>query len=100
ADARQSAEAAIKADANMAEPHDLLGGLFAGQRQLSEATREYREAIRLRPDFARAHLDLAAALANQGNMTEAIEHLRIAAQGNDPQTAQLAAQPLQHLGQQ
>ena len=99
ADARQSAEAALKADPKMAEAHVLLGGLFAGQRQLPEATREYREAVRLRPDFARAHLDLAAALANQGDMPGAIEQLRIAAKGNDPQTAQLAAQALQRLGQ-
>jgi tetratricopeptide (TPR) repeat protein len=98
-DAQRSAEAAAKADPNMAETHELLGGLFARKNQLQEAAREYGEALRLRPDFDRAHLDLASVLAAQGNTAGAIEHLRAAAKGRDPRVAQQAAAALEKLGQ-
>jgi tetratricopeptide (TPR) repeat protein len=72
-DALASARAALRADADMAEAHELLGGLLAGRRQLPEAAHEYGEAIRLKPEFARAHLDLARVLAAAGNMPGSIE---------------------------
>jgi len=97
-DAQASVEAALRADSDMAEAHALLGGLIAGKRQLPEAAREYTEAIRLNPGFARAHLDLARVLAAQGDMPGAVEHLRKAAAGSDPQVAQVAAQALERLG--
>jgi tetratricopeptide (TPR) repeat protein len=82
----------------MAEAHELLGGLLAGKRRLPEAEREYTETLRLRPDFARAHLDLARVLAAEGNLDGAIVHLKEAAAGSDPQIAQLASQALRRLG--
>jgi len=93
-------EAAIQADPKMAEPHELLGGLLARKQQLPEAAREYREALRLNPNFDRAHLDLASVLAAQGDMPGAIEHLRTAANGRDPRVAEQAAGALQRLGKQ
>ena len=72
---------------------------MARKRQLPEAAREYSEAVRLRPDFDRAHLDLATVLAAQGDMSGAIQHLRAAAQGRDPRVVQAAAAALQRLGQ-
>ena len=98
-DAQTQVRAALRADPDMAEAHELLGGLLAGKRQLPEAEREYAEAIRLKPDSARAHLDLARVLAAEGNLTGAIEQLRKAADGSDPQIAQLASQALRQLGQ-
>ena len=98
-DAQAAAEAALEADPKMAEAHELLGGLLAQKRQLPEAAREYGEALRLRPDFDRAHLDLASVLAAQGDTPGAIQHLRAAAQGRDPRVAQAAAAALQRLGQ-
>lgn len=98
-ESQTSAEAAIKADPNMPEPHELLGGLLARKLQFPEAAREYTEALRLRPDFARAHLDLASVLAAQGDITAAVQHLREAANGRDPRVAQQAAAALQRLGQ-
>jgi len=83
----------------MAEAHELLGGLLARKRQLPEAAREYGQALRLRPDFDRAHLDLATVLAAQGDVPGAIQHLRTAAQGRDPRVAQAAGAALQRLGQ-
>jgi Flp pilus assembly protein TadD len=66
---------------------------------LPEAIGEYREAVRLRPDFARAQLDLASALADQGDMPGAVRALREAAKGSDPEVARLATQALERLGQ-
>jgi Flp pilus assembly protein TadD len=81
----------------MAEPHALLGSLLAQKGKLPEAAAEYRQAIQLRPGFARARLDLASVLAAQGEMQQAIEQLREAARGSDPQVARLAAAALQRL---
>jgi tetratricopeptide (TPR) repeat protein len=97
-DAQARVEDALRADPDMAEAHELLGGLLAGKRRLPEAEREYAEALRLKPDFARAQLDLARVLAAEGNMPGAIEQLRKAAVGSDPQIAELAAQALRRLG--
>jgi tetratricopeptide (TPR) repeat protein len=97
-EARAAIEAALRADPDMAEAHELFGGLLAAKRQLPEAAEEYARAIRLKPDFARAHLDLARVLAEQGDMAGAVEHLRKAAAGSDPTSAQLAAQALQRIG--
>jgi predicted Zn-dependent protease len=77
----------------------LLGGLLAKKRQLPEAAREYRQAIRLRPGFARARLDLASVLAEQGDMQEAVQQLREAAKSSDSEVARLAAGALQRLGE-
>jgi predicted CXXCH cytochrome family protein len=98
-EAQTSVEAALRADPDMAEAHALLAGLLAGKRQLPQAAREYSEAVRLKPDFARAHLDLARVLAAEGDMPGAIEHLRNAAAGSDPQVAQIAKEALQRVGQ-
>lgn len=98
-DAQTTVEAALRADPDMTEAHELLGGLFAAKRQFAEAQREYAEAVRLKPELARAQLDLARVLAAQGEMPAAIEHLRKAATGNDPQVAHVAAEALQRIGQ-
>jgi predicted Zn-dependent protease len=99
-EAQASVQSALRADPDMAEGHELLGGLLAGKGQLQDAAREYAEAIRLKPEFARAHLDLARVLAGQGDMPGAIDQLRQAAAGSDPQVAQMAAQALKRLGQE
>ena len=98
-EAQESVEAALRADADLAEAHVLRGGLLARKRQLPEAAREYQEALELPPGFSRAHLDLATVLAAQGDMPGAVAHLREAAKGSDIAVAQAATQALQHLGQ-
>src|SRR5207249_564784 len=57
-EAQQRAEAAVQADGNLAEAHELLGGIFERKRQLPEAAREYRRALELRPDLSRVRLRL------------------------------------------
>ena len=91
--------AAAQADPNLAEPHALLGRLFASKRQLPAAVKEYHEALRLRPDFGRIRLDLASVLAAQGDMRQAIQQLREAVKSGDPEVARLAAEALQRLGE-
>jgi tetratricopeptide (TPR) repeat protein len=96
--AQEMADAALKADPNLAEAHVLRGRLLVQKRQLPEAATEYREAVRLRPDFARVRLDLASVLAAQGDMEQAVEQLREASKSNDPQTSRLAVGALERLG--
>jgi Flp pilus assembly protein TadD len=83
----------------MAEAHALLGSLLANRRQLAEATSEYREALRLRPGFARTRLDLASVLAAQGKTAEAVEQLREVTKSGDTDAARSAAEALRKLGQ-
>ena len=96
-DAQIAVESALAADPDMMVAHEMRGGLLARKRQLPEAANEYRRALELQPDFSRGHLDLANVLAAQGDMPGAIQHLRQAAQGNDPAVAQAAAQALHQL---
>jgi predicted CXXCH cytochrome family protein len=96
--AQEMADGALKADPNLAEAHVLRGRLLVLKRQLPEAETEYREAISLRPDFARVRLDLASVLAAQGDMEQAVEQLREASKSNDPETARLAVDALRRLG--
>ncbi len=97
-DAEKPAEAAVRADPNVAEAHELLGGLLARKAQLAQAASEYQDAVQLQPDFSRAHLDLGLVLAAEGDLTGAAEHLRKAAAGKDPNVAQQAALALQRIG--
>jgi tetratricopeptide (TPR) repeat protein len=97
-EARAAVDAAIEANPDMAEARALSGALFAGKGRTSEAVKEYEQAVRLKPDFARAHLDLARLLANEGDMRGATLHLRQAAAGSDPEVAQLATEALQRTG--
>src|SRR5262249_39084050 len=97
--AHESAEAAAQADPNLSDPHALLGRLFASQRQLPAAAKEYHEALRLRPDFGRIRLDLASVLVAQGDMRQAVQQLREAVKSGDPEIARLAAEALQRLGE-
>jgi tetratricopeptide (TPR) repeat protein len=97
--AQEAAEASARADSKIAETHALLGNLLARKRMLSEAAKEYQEAIRLRPDFARPLLDLASVYAAQGNMPQAVQQLREAAKSRDPEVARLAADALRRLGE-
>jgi predicted CXXCH cytochrome family protein len=97
-EAQQSAEAAIAANPDQAEAHALLGQLLARKRQPAEAIREYRQAVRLQPELSRTRLDLASALAAQGDRSGAVEQLREAAKGRDPAVAGQATRALQQLG--
>jgi Flp pilus assembly protein TadD len=58
----------------------------------------FRDAIRLRPDFGQAHLNLAAALLRQGNRAAAAAEFRLAQSDPDPQIQKMAAAGLTAAG--
>ena len=99
-DARKQLELAIQTDPTLPEPHDLLGSVLQGQNHVDAAIGEYRESLRLRPDFSRAHLDLGTALAEKGDVSGATEHLRRAASGTDQAIRQRALEALKQLTKQ
>jgi tetratricopeptide (TPR) repeat protein len=53
-----------------------LGLALHNKGQLDEAIPEYREAIRIKNDYAEAHLQLGDALADKGRLDEAIAEYR------------------------
>ena len=59
-----------------ADAHYNRGITLAEQGKLDEAITEFREAIRLQPDFSPAHSCLTAALRRKGEFTEALSVLR------------------------
>jgi predicted CXXCH cytochrome family protein len=96
-DAQTHIEAALKDDPNLAEAHDVLGGLLENRGQIDAALTQYREAVRLRPSFGKAHLDLGAALANRRDFAAAAEEFRKASSDPDPEIRQQAQQALQSV---
>jgi serine/threonine protein kinase/Flp pilus assembly protein TadD len=61
-----------------ASTHANLGFALGNKGRLDEAIAEYREAIRLKYDFATAHNNLAHALCNKGQLDDAIAECRAA----------------------
>jgi predicted CXXCH cytochrome family protein len=97
-EAQDKAEMALRADAGLAEAHELLGGLYARKKELSNAAREYAAALELDPGSARVELRLGTVLAAEGDKDAAAAHLREAAKAADPAIARQAAQALRDLG--
>jgi predicted CXXCH cytochrome family protein len=98
AEAQVQIEAALRLNPGLPEAHDLLGTLMERKGHAQEALREYREAVRLQPGLAHAQLDLGGMLANTGDSAGAAEHLRLAAQSNDPGIREIAERLLKELG--
>src|SRR5437667_728687 len=51
-----------------------LGLALARQRKLTEAIEHFKTALRIKPDYADAHINWGLALAQQGKLAEAIDH--------------------------
>jgi Tfp pilus assembly protein PilF len=62
------------------------------------AAEQYREAIKIRPEFGRANLDLGALLADSGDVAGALPHLQKAAASLEPAVREEARQMLEKLG--
>jgi tetratricopeptide (TPR) repeat protein len=60
--------AAVAADPQNADLHDQCGSLYLQQHDWTKAQQQFAEAIRLKPDFATAHLHLGLALRAAGQM--------------------------------
>jgi protein O-mannosyl-transferase len=56
--------------------HHNLGIALFRKGQIDEAISQYRDTLRLEPDYAEAHYDLGAALAAKGRTGEAISQFR------------------------
>ncbi len=56
----------------LAEAHNNLGNVLAGEKQFDQAIASYRRAIGLKPDFADAFNNLGNALKGKGQIDEAI----------------------------
>jgi len=98
AEAQSQAEMAVRAEASLAEAHELLGGLQSRKKQSRDAAREYAAALALQPDLARLELRLGTVLAAAGDKDGAAAHLRAAAKANDAAIARQAALALRDLG--
>ena len=66
-EARTHLEKSLQADAAQPLAHEVLGRLLEAEGKIPEAVSHYKEAIRLRPDFGKAHFDLGAVLARKGD---------------------------------
>ncbi len=97
-DAQRELDACLRADPAFAEAHELLGDLLLARNQAHQAVSPYREALRLRPESARAAFGLGMALAATGNAGGAIPYLRKAASGPDAEIRQRAMEVLRQLG--
>ena len=97
-EAQSQAGMAVRADANLGEAHELLGGLYARKKQWAAAAKEYQVALALQPGLARIELRLGTALAAQGDRDGAAMHLRAAAEGKDAAVARQASQALREMG--
>ena len=50
------------------------GGILARRGELDHAVEQFREALRIQPEFADAHSELAQVLTARGNRDEAVKH--------------------------
>ena len=98
-EAQTQLEAILRTDPKSAETHEFLGNLMVARKQIGRAIAEYREAVRIEPEFSRAHLDLGKTLADSGDLTGALPYLRKAAQSTDAAIRDEATKVLDKFGQ-
>ncbi len=98
AEARTHLERSLQADARQPLAHEVLGGLLEAEGQIPEAVSHYEEAIRLRPDFGKAHLDLGGVLARKGDRAGAAAEFRVAQSDPDPRIREMAGAGLAAVG--
>jgi tetratricopeptide (TPR) repeat protein len=97
-EAKTQVLAAIHANSEYAEAHEILGALYVREKQTAEAVKEYQKALAIRPDMNRVHLNLGLLLYSQGDKSGAITHLRQAASDSNAAVAGPAAQALEKIG--
>lgn len=80
-------ERAIARDATVPAWHTNLSGLYRMQYRVQEAVTAAREAVRLRPDLARFHVNLGKALVDNGERDAALSAF-LTALGREPSNAE------------
>jgi non-specific serine/threonine protein kinase len=84
--AEAAARKALEIDNSLAEPHLALGWYKSQYTHaFSEAEKEFRQAIAIRPDYANAYHGLALGLSNAGRQQEALQAI-LKARELDPLT--------------
>jgi tetratricopeptide (TPR) repeat protein len=73
-EARHAYAQAVAADPRLCEASYNLGALAEDLGDLTQAIAHYRAALRLAPDYADAHFNLAGALVRAGRPDEATPH--------------------------
>ena len=73
---------AIKQNPLLAEAYSNLGNVYKECGQLQDALQNYRNAVRLKPDFIDGYINLAAALVASGDMEQAVQAYVTALQYN------------------
>ena len=68
--------------------------MLEAEGKISEAISHYEEAIRLQPNFGKAHLELGAALGRKGDKAGAVTEFRAAEADPNPQIRERAAAEL------
>ena len=74
--AASAARKALELDPNLPEAHLVLGSVYMGQYQWTEAEAEYKQALELNPNDAAAHFEYASWLLCQGRTQEAVSWSR------------------------
>jgi protein O-mannosyl-transferase len=69
----------ISANPEYSESHNSLGIIQIKRQQFADASESFRNAIKYDPGFAMYKVNLAVALASLGNVSEAEDNLRVAA---------------------
>ena len=78
--ARAAAEKALAIDDTLAEPHAVLGGVYATSFEWDRAEQEFRRALELNPDEANVHHWFAYLLMSLGRGDEALTQAKRAAE--------------------
>jgi Tfp pilus assembly protein PilF len=81
-EARTQLETSLRLE-QTAAAHEALGMVFSEQGDAQHAVVQFREAIRIRPDFDRANLSLGMALIDAGRNSEASRYLKQATGSKD-----------------
>ncbi|MHC4092362.1 MAG: tetratricopeptide repeat protein [Planctomycetota bacterium] len=66
---------------NLARTHQNLGGVLRSQGRLDEALAQWREMLKLDPDYSKAHFNIGIILQAQNRLNDAIAHFRRAVRG-------------------
>jgi tetratricopeptide (TPR) repeat protein len=97
AEARIHLEKSLRAEARQPLAHEVLGQLLEAAGKIPEAVSHYKEAIHLRPDFGKAHVELGEVLKRKGDRVGAASEFRAAQSDPDPQIRERALDGLAAL---
>jgi tetratricopeptide (TPR) repeat protein len=95
-------ESVLRRDANYTDVIELLGGLYTKQGRIADGLRMDRKLVKLQPENATAHYNLACSLALSKRKRDALRSLRQAVEldysdadwmSQDPDLEELKAHP-------